>query len=175
MWRNLQLRRLKPECFTVDRIMNQELRIKKRNGGFTLIELLIVVAIIGILTTVLMANFIGIRQRARDVQRKGDLEHVRHALELYRADQGVYPQPGTGDGNFPTTCGSGSSLINGTTTYMQKIPCDPLGGSYPYSSDGNTYVLITCIENLNDSQKDTANNSTYCDGTTKWSFTLQNP
>ena len=54
--------------------------------GFTLVELLIVVAIIGILSTLLMANFIGVRQRARDAQRKADLRQIQSALELYRSD-----------------------------------------------------------------------------------------
>ncbi len=160
---------------TNELIINIQKKINKLQKGFTLVELLIVIAIIGVLAALLMSNFIGVRQRARDAQRKGDLESIRHALELYRADQGVYPQVGVGDGNFPTTCGAGSSLFSGTTVYMQKIPCDPLGGSYVYSSDSNTYTLIACIENLNDSQKDTANNPTYCDGTAKRSFTLQNP
>ncbi|MBI2195693.1 MAG: type II secretion system protein [Candidatus Levybacteria bacterium] len=64
----------------------------KREKGFTLVELLIVIAIIGVLTTLLMANFIGVRQRARDAQRKSDLRQIQSALELYRSDQGSYPQ-----------------------------------------------------------------------------------
>lgn len=164
--------------------MNQELRIKsfskqttfRFSRGFTLIELLIVVVIIGVLTTLLLANFIGIRQRARDTQRKADLKQIQSALELYRADQGTYPLPGSGNGNFQPTCGSGSSLLSpdGGATYMQKIPCDPLGGAYSYASDSNTYTLVSCLENLNDSQKDAVNNS-LCNGTANWSFTLQNP
>lgn len=154
-------------------IIHDSLFIIRKSRGFTLIELLIVVAIIGVLTTLLMANFIGIRQRARDTQRKADLRQIQSALELYRADKGVYPPTVS----FPAC---GSSLIDGTNIYMQKVPCDPLNsGKYVYtylSSNGNTYSLYSCLENTNDSQKDTTNNSTYCNGgTTNWSFTLQNP
>ena len=160
--------------------MNQESRIKniKKNNiihksrGFTLIELLIVVSIIGVLATLLMTNFIGIRQRARDAQRKGDLKQIQSALELYRADQGSYPLTAS----FPVC---GLSLTGGSpqSTYMQKIPCDPLNATpytYTYGSNGTAYSLISCLENLNDSQKDAANNSP-CDGTNNWSFTVQNP
>lgn len=142
--------------------MKKILKLKK---GFTLIELLIVIAIIGVLATLLMVNFVGVRQRARDAQRKSDLKQMQSALEMYRADNGTYP------GTLPA-CNSVFSL-NGTT-YMQKIPCDPLGGSYSFSSNGATYSIIACLENLNDSQKD-ATNVAPCNGTSNFSFTVINP
>lgn len=145
--------------------MNHELRIR----GFTLIELLVVAAIIGILSTFLLVNFIGIRERARDAQRKSDLRQIQSALELYRADQGSYLLTAA----FPS-CGSALTGGSPPTTYMQKVPCDPKGTSYAYSSDGNTYSIIACLENSSDSQKD-ATNVPPCDGTTNFSYTLQNP
>ncbi len=159
--------------------MEKELKIHHssfiihKSSGFTLIELLIVVSIIGVLATLLMTNFIGIRQRARDAQRKGDLKQIQSALELYRADQGGYPLTAS----FPVC---GLSLTGGSpqSTYMQKIPCDPLNSGqyiYTYLSNGTTYNLYSCLENISDSQKDSTNNSTYCDGTNNWSFTVQNP
>lgn len=141
--------------------------------GFTLVELLIVVSIIGILTSFLMVNFIGAKSRARDAQRKSDMRQMQAAFELFRADVGNYPT------NAQVACGS--SLTNGGTTYMQKIPCDPLNtGQYIYTytqtGGGTGYSLFACLENVNDSQKDAANNTTYCTGgTTNWSYTLTNP
>lgn len=141
--------------------------------GFTLIELLVVVAIIGVLSALLMSNFIGVRQRARDAQRKSDVHQEQSALELYRADVGSYPLTA----QFPS-CGSifSSTVNNQTTTYMQKIPCDPTSGSsYTYaSSDGTTYKIIACLENGSDSQKD-ATNVAPCDGSTTFSYTVTNP
>ena len=130
--------------------------------GFTLIELLIVITIIGILASLLMSNFIGVRQRARDSQRKSDLRQIQSALELWRADQGTYPT-----GAVITSCGNQlqCTIIGCSTpvTYMQKIPCDPLGTSsspipYIFNSDGSLYNIRTCLENTNDSQKDSPNN-----------------
>ena len=139
--------------------------------GFTLIELLIVVAIIGILGSLLMANFIGIRQRARDVQRKSDLRQIQSALEIYRADLGSYPITAS----FPA-CGSALTGGSPLSTYMQKIPCDPLATpAYSYTSSGTTYTLLACLENLSDLQKDTSNVAPCIGGTTNWSYTLQNP
>lgn len=141
--------------------------------GFTLIELLVVVAIIGILSALLMSNFIGVRQRARDAQRKSDLRQIQSALELYRADIGSYPATVA-----LASCGSAVSLKSpdNSSTYLQKVPCDPLSNNpYPFTSTGTTYTLIGCLENANDSQKDSSNNSAACNGTTLFSYTLTNP
>jgi type II secretion system protein G len=147
------------------------IRIKNFKKGFTLIELLIVIAIIGVLATLLMANFIGVRQRARDAQRKSDIRQIQAALEIYRSDNGGYPPA-------PLTCGAALTL--GGSTYMKKIPCDPSNVPpyvYTYVPSGTTgYFLYSCLENISDSQKDSANNPTYCaGGTTNWSFTVANP
>lgn len=153
------------------KLMIYDLRFKNRiQGGFTLIELLIVVAIIGILSTLIMVNFIGIRQRARDAQRKSNLRQIQSALELYRSDSGSYP---AALGNCGTSLGNSDC----TTIYLQKIPSDPLNSGeyvYEYTFNGSSYSLHSCLENVNDSQKD--NTNTGCTGgTTDWSFTLQSP
>ncbi len=144
-----------------------KLRKNNNNKGFTLIELLVVISVIAVLTTLLMANFVGIRQRGRDGQRKSNLYSIQSALELYRADNGAYP--------LALVCGS--SLTNATATYMQKVPCDPLSGdAYTYTStDGTTYSMIACIENQNDSSADDEEAYTASGCTTPASFTLTNP
>lgn len=144
-------------------------RFFKNSRGFTLIELLIVIAIIGILSTLLTANFIGVRQRSRDATRKSNLRQIQSALELYRSDQGSYPT------NVPNCTNSMMSPDCATTTYMQKVPTDPTSSAYySYSSNGTTYTLIACLENANDSDKD-ATNVSPCNGTSNFSFTLKNP
>jgi general secretion pathway protein G len=151
------------------------MKIIKSKKGFTLIELLIVVAIIGVLATLLMANFVGVRQRARDAQRKSDIRQIQSALELYRSDNGTYPTVGAGPGNFPATCGAGVSLMSGNSTYMKSIPCDPNGGGYTYTSlnGGTGYGLVACLENASDSQADNPINAA-CSGKPA-SFTVTNP
>lgn len=134
--------------------------------GFTLIEILVAVAIIGILSSFLMVNFISIRQRGRDSQRKSNLAQIQSALEIYRSDTGSYPSVQASYRlNTTTVCPASQSFTNasGNTTYMQKIPCDPLTlrsgtqtyynlGNYYYYSNGRTYTLAACLENANDSQ-----------------------
>jgi len=118
--------------------------IVQNQKGFTLIELLIVISIVGILTSILTVNFIGVRQRGRDAQRKSNIRQIQSAFELYKTDQSNYPS------SLPACGSSLVDPINGTTIYMRTIPCDPLGGSYQYQGTSTTYTLVACIENSND-------------------------
>lgn len=149
------------------KILNFQFSILKKQRGFTLIELLIVVAIIGILSALLSANFIGVRQRGRDAQRKSNLRQIQSALELYRSDQGSYPL------SIPN-CG-GQLTNGGSSVYMQNIPCDPNKTSYFYSSDGKTYSVTACLENTSDSEGVPSNGNPPCNTTTGFSYTLNNP
>ena len=123
-----------------------------KKNGFTLIELLVVIAIVGMLSALIVPNFMGARERARDAQRKSDLKQIQKALEMYRQDQNppVYPTAGPTTNRFGN-CGSPFSF--GSTVYMSKIPCDPLGPTpYYYVPNNNnlTFELCTCLENRAD-------------------------
>jgi len=132
-------------------------QISKR--GFTLIELLVVISIIGILATLIMANFVGIRERARDAQRKSDINQIQKALELYKNK--VSPI------NYPVTGNLWTDLPSGTDPVMRVVPHDPscpLGvcsagsgrSDYTYASVANSlqYTLWACLENSSDGQAD---------------------
>ena len=139
-------------------IFNYELNKK----GLTLIELLIVIAIIGVLSTVLMVNFIGIRERARDARRKSDLRQIQQAIELYKADAGNYPAQNILDGN----CGGALLSPDGNTMYMSKVPGDPGSfGCYHYLNPGESgapYTLWACLENTNDNDSHSSISSGQC-------------
>ena len=150
----------------------------KKEKGFTLVELLIVISIIGVLATLLMANFIGIRQRARDAQRKADLRQIQSALEIYRSDQGAYPT------TIPNCSSSIKSPDCNTSVYIQTVPSDPMGssyynnGAYYFQSNGTTYTLGVCLENASDNDTKDTNSSpsgsdTNC--SSKRYFVLTNP
>jgi type II secretion system protein G len=158
-------------------IRHHNMKFSNKRDGFTIIELLIVIAIIGILAALLLSNFIGIRQRSRDAQRKADLRQIQAALEIYRSDQGEYPVTLS----FPD-CGDPLENEDGSV-YMQKVPCDPLNSGesvYTYDSGGVEYSLYACLENVNDLSRDFPpdnddNNALKCNGSTNWSYTLTNP
>lgn len=62
-----------------------------KRRGFTLIELLIVIAIIGILATIIVISYTNAQAKARDNKRKADLQAVSSAVEMYYADKKQYP------------------------------------------------------------------------------------
>jgi general secretion pathway protein G len=60
--------------------------------GFTLIELLIVIAIIGIIAGIAVAQLRTTPQRAREAVLKEDLYAIRDVIDQYFADKGKYPE-----------------------------------------------------------------------------------
>lgn len=119
--------------------------------GFTLIELLVVIAIIGSLSALLLPNYMGARERARDAQRKNDLKQIQKALEMYKQDQNPPAYPTT----LPSvdSCWSSGSNCTGNI-YMNKFPGDPNRTSnnyyYTYDNSNLTYTLCACLENKAD-------------------------
>lgn len=122
-------------------------RIKKLKLGFTLIELLVVMAILGLLATVGLVSFRTAQLKGRDARRKHDLEQIQKALEMYFNDKGQYPASIPSGGGYWQDTG----VVDGAL-YMKKVPSDPKGGNYCYTSDanGSYYKLYAKLENEND-------------------------
>jgi len=115
--------------------------------AFTLIELLLVIIILGVLATLIIGNFFTSLKKGRDARRKGDLEQIQRALEMYYEDKKAYPVTAglTLGGKLceNNPCGASDKV------YMQKVPNDPISGkNYEYlSADGTDYKLFACLEN----------------------------
>jgi len=125
--------------------------------GFTIIELLVVVSVIAILSGISLSvlNSKGVRAKARDSQRIGDLKQIQTALELYFTDNRSYPPE---SGSWVNVSSLTGELVPG---YINALPVDPkdtgdinpCSGSvedyaytyYPVSS-GAGYVLATMLE-----------------------------
>lgn len=137
------------------RIHNLDLR-----KGFTLIEMLIVIAIIGILASIVLVGLGPIQRQGRDSRRQTDLRQVQNALELYFNRCSHYPGtascgPATGGA---VSWSALSQALTGATIGVSQIPNDPSsdGGSianrnYRYATDsvGSSYVLQAVLEDRN--------------------------
>lgn len=119
--------------------------------GFTFVEILVVITIIGVITAIGTVTYSGFLRQSRDTKRKGDLEQIRGALEMYRSKNDQYPLTAeidfaSGNGKIcdppaPGDCASG--------TYLSKLPNDPITtNTYWYqSTDGSTYTIGALLEN----------------------------
>lgn len=135
--------------------------------GFTLIELLVVISIIGVLSSLLMANVSGIRERARDAKRKADLKEIKNALRMYHNDYDDYPADnGKNPDQNPkfACCDWGEPFVGDGAIYMKQLPEDPLGEERPYSykkgSTKDDFLLWAILENLSD--RDIADSQANC-------------
>jgi prepilin-type N-terminal cleavage/methylation domain-containing protein len=63
----------------------------KGKHGFSLIELLVVIAIIAILAAIIFPVFARVKVSANRSSDMTNMNSIRTALQLYRADQGAYP------------------------------------------------------------------------------------
>ena len=99
-----------------------------KRDGFTLIEMVIVVAILALLLIITMMSWKNQLNKARDAQRKDDLQRISIAFEEYFSDFGCYPPE-----NILDNCGGGE-----LKPYLDKIPCDPVTDKpYEYVPDGD--------------------------------------
>lgn len=95
--------------------------------AFTLIELMVVIAIIGILATLITVNLQGAQAKSRDTKRKSDVSMIMSAIVMYGTDHGgVLPAT---DYSIETSSAGGGTLDstvgpNGGR-YIEQMPIDP--------------------------------------------------
>ena len=134
--------------------------MKKFKNGFSLMELLIVIAIIGVLSTVMVVSINPGHQlaKARDVQRETDIIAILSAINQYASEHSGDLPDTDGDplsSNFPAslTCigndlgcfnlaGAGETGETIVPEYLAEIPTDPKAQIAGEGNDGNTGYKI---------------------------------
>ncbi len=101
--------------------------------AFTLVEILIVVIILGILASIVVAQFTNVRASTSDTALKDNLRWMRSAVLLYQAEHGSFPTLASFDGQMTgfTTLNGAVGAAKDTTykygAYMLSVPQLPVG------------------------------------------------
>lgn len=117
-----------------------------KQKGFTLIELIIVIAIIGILSSVILIGVNSAKEKARDARRKMEINQIEKALVFYAEQFGQFPNEDTCDSSIGTCTNEcpcvpnqtnwppNSGIANGLSTdgFMKIMPKDPINNSTYY-------------------------------------------
>ena len=112
---------------------------RRENGraGFTLIEVLLVVAIIGILATVVVVNFSGKQQSAMIKATRASIAAVCTAIDMYEVDTGRFPP-----GLQSLLTSSGEPNWNGP--YIRGgLPADAWGTPLNYTIQSESGYVVT--------------------------------
>jgi len=122
-----------------DSLLNTKSLKLKAVSGFTLIELLIVVAIIGLLASVIIIGLQGAQRGGRDARRISDLRQIQNGLQLYYNSKSKYPDSPSSNNV------SGLDLSSVGVTLATK---GPSGDDYKYAqlNGGTGYLLATTLD-----------------------------
>ena len=104
--------------------------------GFTLIEVLVALTIIGILMTFVGPYILDRPDQARKIKIKNDFLAIETAMELYKLDNGTYPNAANGLINL-------TRADNSIRRYLSVDPTDPWGNKYILEVEpGETNFII---------------------------------
>ncbi len=116
-----------------NKITLQKLKHLGGQGGFTLIELLVAISIIATLTAIVLPNFMGARERAKDTQRKEDMAALKNALRMVYNDTQSYPVDQL-------------AMETAVTNYMPNIDQLDDNYTYTYTPINNNDGFQLCVE-----------------------------
>ena len=97
-----------------------------KKTGFTIVELLVIIVVIGILASIILVAYPAYQARARDSERRSDVQQVASALGAYAIQKNNFVELGSGCGGS----GDGSGWLSAGTSDL---------GTYPAS-------IVSCLQ-----------------------------
>jgi general secretion pathway protein G len=103
---------------------------QRKAAGFTLIELLIVMAILGMLATLVGPTIWGHFKKSQITIARQQISSYSQALDAYRLDLGKYPK------SLDSLLKNDSNNNAWNGPYIKELPKDPWGNVYQYQAPG---------------------------------------
>ena len=112
--------------------------MKRSRSGFTLVELVVVIAVIGILASIVIASYTGVQANNRDTRRKTDMANLVKSLELYYSDYGNYPLATSWYSSDNANWSTFSGMLD-----ISKSPIDPRNTGSPTTAGNYGYAYYS--------------------------------
>jgi general secretion pathway protein G len=109
---------------------------RSAENGFTLVELMVVIVILGLLATIVAINVIPSGDKAKVTRAKADISTIEGALDMYKLSNDSYPTTAQGLAALVTPPADIDSSRYQKGGYIKKLPLDPWGRPYLYTSPG---------------------------------------
>jgi len=114
-------------------------RMYKKEKGFTLVELMVVIIILAVLTGIAIPSYLALRNRARIQATRSEMQNIATALEMYAADNDVYPAAGTWSADI---------VAGGYMNPVPTVDAWTTGLVYVLLADNAGYTLTSLGPNL---------------------------
>ena len=111
-------------------------RMRNREG-FTLLEIMVVIVILGLLAALVVPKLIGRTEEAKRTQTRLQIKNLEQALQLFKLDNGFYPETEQGIEALVQAPETGRIPKNYRKDgYLDRVPTDPWKNPYVYVSPG---------------------------------------
>jgi general secretion pathway protein G len=114
--------------------MKKDIKIKKRlKKAFTLMELMVVIIILGLLASFVLPSLTGKSEEAKKKIVCVQMKSIAQALKMYKIDNSIYP----------TTEEGLKLLVDKKYFEDNKLPKDSCGNSYIYTSNDDSFEIVS--------------------------------
>jgi general secretion pathway protein G len=112
-----------------------------KEAGFTLVEVLVTLVIIGLLTTVVVANVLPLIGDSSVKKAKADIAVLQQSLDRYYLDYYDYPEQSAGLEALVEAPAGVDEALYPKGGYIRSLPLDPWGNEYQYRYPGENSVV----------------------------------